>query len=647
MTASDQGSEQVARLFLGGLAVFLTAAGQLALLVSPQGLGLGLLLTAMGVLSFIGIAISPPPAWATRWLQRWRVSVRSLLVLAAVAVSILATVADRIWVGLGRSNYLPILILWAGAGVLYAAAFIRQPRPAGGWRAWGRAHRWELLGLMIIMAAGAGLRFFELGSVPRVIDGDEGRLGQVALLAGRGTQANPFALFENFGGLYLQTIGLFLEIFGRTPWALRLAPAIGGTLAIPSLYLLVRYLSGPGLGLVAAALLAWSHAHLHFSRIVDVAYIQEAWLIPLELYFFISGLERRSRLRLAVSGLILGGHLSIYVSAQIVVGLVLVYLLIAAWLCRPLVQAAARSLWVLGLGFGVTALPQLANAVLNPNEFFLRLNTDGTFQSGWLTRTMTETGQNAVAILTGRVAHAFLTLVHYPALDFYGARIPLLDVITATLFILGLSYALWRTREPSYLLLNGYFWALTVAIGVFAVPPSADSYRMLVVLPAAMALAAVGLGQVGAVLGPAGPGRAWLRTGGMIFLALAMLLLNVRAYYFDFARQCLFGMDRQTRFASYLGNYLRLVDRDANVYLLADDTFRYGTHASTDFLSRNLAAINHLEPADVLTAQARMVVIAPPPRLEELKRWADEHPAGTFHQQNDCDQPVLLAYSLP
>ena len=49
MTASDQGSEQVARLFLGGLAVFLTAAGQLALLVSPQGLGLGLLLTAMGV----------------------------------------------------------------------------------------------------------------------------------------------------------------------------------------------------------------------------------------------------------------------------------------------------------------------------------------------------------------------------------------------------------------------------------------------------------------------------------------------------------------------------------------------------------------------------------------------------------------------
>ncbi|MBP7691652.1 MAG: glycosyltransferase family 39 protein [Anaerolineales bacterium] len=647
MSVADRSSEHIARLFLAGLALFLTASGQLAFLASPQGLGLGLLLSAMGMLIFIGTVISSPPEWAVRGLQRLAPSTRSLLILAAVGLSILATIADRVWVGLGRNNYLPILIAWAAAAGLYIAAFANGPLPAGGWRAWGWTHRWELLGLLLITATGVALRFYQLGSVPRVIDGDEGRLGQAALLAGRGTQANPFALFENFGGLYVQTIGLFLELFGRTPWALRLAPAIGGILAIPSLYLCARYLAGPWVGLVAAALLAWSHAHIHFSRIADVAYIQEAWLIPLELFLFISGLERRSRLRLAASGLVLGAHLSIYVSAQIIVGLVVVYLLIAAWLCRPLVQGATRSLWVMGLGFGVTALPQVTNAVVNPNEFCARLNTDGTFQSGWLTRTMAETGQAAFTILAGRVTHASLTLVYYPAIDFYGARIPLLDFMTATLFVLGLSYALWRTREPKYLLLNGWFWSLTVAIGVFAVPPSADSYRMLVALPATMALAAVGLGQMGGMLLPDQPGHARLRTGLVIFLALAVLLLNVRSYYFDFARRCQFGMDTQTRFASYLGNYLSTVDREAKVYLLSDDIFRYGTHASTDFLSRDLAVTNYPEPANLLTTRSRVVIVSPPTRMDELKLWADQNPAGTFHQEDDCDRPVLLAYVLP
>jgi hypothetical protein len=62
-----------------------------------------------------------------------------------------------------------------------------------------------------------------------------------------------------------------------------------------------------------------------------------------------------------------------------------------------------------------------------------------------------------VQILAERVAHTFLSLNYYPAGDFYGARIPVLDLATATLFILGLGYAVWRTRSPEYLLLNGYF----------------------------------------------------------------------------------------------------------------------------------------------------------------------------------------------
>ncbi|MBL8055422.1 MAG: glycosyltransferase family 39 protein [Anaerolineales bacterium] len=637
---------RVARAGLIGLALLITGAGQLALQIYPVGPGLGLLLTAMGVLIFIGGVISPPPAWAAGLAQRGRLSTRKLMVLGAVALALAATAAEVAWQQLGRSNYLPVLGLWASACALYAAAFFR-PRPAGDWLAWLRDHRWEAVALLGLVVLGGLLRFWHLGGIPRVIDGDEGRLGQFAVLAGRPPLANPFGLFENFGGLYMHTISLAVNVLGRTPLALRLAPAVGGTLAIPAVYLLGRYLLGPRAGLLAAGLLAISHAHVHFSRILAVAYIQETLFIPLELYFFISGLERRSTFRLALSGLLLGVHLGVYVSGQIVLALLGVYLLIALWLCRPLVQNSARQLWAFGLGFLVAGLPQLMYAALNPNEFFARLNADGTFQSGWLAATMAATGQSAPVILGERVAHAFLALFHYPALDFYGAGVPLLDVLTGTACLLGLAAALWHTRQPRFLLLNGYFWALTLAIGLFAVPPNADSYRMLVTLPAAVLLAAFGLSQAGAALGLDQPGRRWARTGVTVFLALALATLNIRTYYFDFAQRCLFGLDLPTRFASYLGNYLRGLNRDSTVYLLADDSLRYGTHASADFLSSNFPVRNYFEPAETLNPQTGVVIIAPPPRQEELKELAAQYPGGEFFRVNDCDNAMLLSYTVP
>ena len=69
----------------------------------------------------------------------------------------------------------------------------------------------------------------------------------------------------------------------------------------------------------------------------------------------------------------------------------------------------------------------------------------------------------------------------------------MLSMISATLFLLGLFVSLWRTREPGYLLLNGYFWGGTLSVGIFAVPPSADSYRMLVAIVPAFVMASIGL----------------------------------------------------------------------------------------------------------------------------------------------------------
>ena len=78
----------------------------------------------------------------------------------------------------------------------------------------------------LTLAAGT-LRFYQLGALPRIINGDEGVLGQAALLTDRLPLADPFALSANFGAVYLQLMNLALHLFGQNAFALRLLPAVG------------------------------------------------------------------------------------------------------------------------------------------------------------------------------------------------------------------------------------------------------------------------------------------------------------------------------------------------------------------------------------------------------------------------------------
>lgn len=69
------------------------------------------------------------------------------------------------------------------------------------------------------------------------------------------------------------------------------------------------------------------------------------------------------------------------------------------------------------------------------------------------------TGKSSAQILFERVIHAFLSLIYYPTIDFYGSPTPMMSLVSGILFPLGLTYALVKTGSPRFLLLNGYFWA--------------------------------------------------------------------------------------------------------------------------------------------------------------------------------------------
>lgn len=633
------------------IAVFLIILGQIFLYATPINNEIiipnAMFLTIAGVMLFLVSFIKLNLAARLKTKFGWSLNKPQAWGLIGLAFSLLATIATVNFEKAGLSNYTSVVIFWLISGLCYISGFVDSSSNKQEILNWIRTHRLEIGQVGLITVLAAVLRFYQLGDLPRVINGDEALIGMHALSSYNPVQANPFAFWENIGNLYLHTINAGLLIMGTTPLGLRVLPAIAGVLAIPATYLLARQIAGHRIALITITLLAFTHTHLHFSRTVAVSYIQGNWLTPLALYFFLSGLNKRSYWRTALSGCLIAVHLAIYLDAQIITGLVLAYTIIAAIFLRSWFKTIYKQALTFWGGLGIMILPGLTYFWNRPEEFFNRLNAGGTFQTGWLAQEVIRTGQNEAQILLGRVVHAFLSLIYYPALDFYGSPTPILSLISASLFLVGMSLALWQTSNRNVLLLNGYFWGGTVAIAIFSTPPSADSYRMLIAVPPALIMVSIGLDKLLETFGVGWQQsrKTYLFATGVIVISL--FIFNIWTYFFEFAGRCRYGGDTQTRFASYLGNYARAVDRESDIYLLSNEVFFYGSHASVDFLSGKRRIINIPEPIDSFQLVSGETVIANPDRVEELESWIRTRPGGEIRYLYDCERIILLAYQLP
>lgn len=540
------------------------------------------------------------------------------------------------WAGRRRpedADFTPLLVLWlVGVGLFLAAFAPRFSVREVGQRLVGypRANWRGLVGLAALVLAALAVRAFDLEHIPVNLGGDEGTWGMEALaMFGQEGLANPFATrWFGFPSLSFLVWGLSMRLFGDTVAGLRALSALIGTASVLTTYLLARDLWDRRVAWLAAAVLAFGHFHIHYSRLA-LNNIADTLLVTLALYLLLRGLRSGRAMLFALAGAVVGLGWYGYFGARLVG---LIGALYVGW--RMAVEYGfasrhVRSLLLVPAAALVVALPLLLHHASQPGDLSAGWHRVSILVPGWLAREQVYWGVSAGTVLWRQVWKS-LSGFHY-TLDtsyHYHASIPLLDLVSGALLVVGLVWTIVRGRRPANGLLLIYFWSTLITGWVLTEnPPS--SQRLVMVAPALALLVALGLnwlvnmGQ--RVFG--GGHRLW--NGLVVVTMIAIALLNLRYYFAVYTPSGVYG-NPTAEVATVLGRYLAWQDDGFKVYFHASPVMFWNI-GNLRFLARGVEGVDVPPGEDGwpevdLQRGARFVVL--PHRLDELDSLRARFPGG-------------------
>ena len=207
--------------------------------------------------------------------------------------------------------------------------------------------------------------------------------------------------------------------------------------------------------------------------------------------------------------------------------------------------------------------------------------------------------------------------------------------------------------------------------------PSDNAYRIAIVFPAVCIFVALGVDRLVALgvdqlaafrvdrlaaLGSRGarPDLRWTIIAPVIAFLTVATVLNVKAYFPDFAFTCRFG-DWATRFASHMGQTMADVGPSYTAYLVGDGRVWHGIHKSVDYLSNdrpltNVAGMDFssgqlviTEPEGPLVTMENnrpTIIFFIPERAGEMGAIRSYLPGGVEYYIPDCGVPMVGVYRV-
>jgi hypothetical protein len=497
------------------------------------------------------------------------------------------------------------------------------------WATWVSERRDLVVGLGLLAAAALAIRAVDLEHIPANLGGDEGTWAIEGLAMWEGRLDNPFSTrWFSFPSMSFMAWGAAMQLFGETVGGVRALSALIGTVTVLTTFALARELWSTRIAWLAAALLTFSHYHLHFSRLA-VNNIADGLLVTLALWALMKGLHLNQPGYFALAGAMVGAGWYGYFGARLL-GLLVVAYAVWRWaIDREFLTRHGRSLVLMVATAIVVASPLLLHYCDHPETLAARSSQVNIISSGWLTREQEVTGRSAAGLLWQQVWKS-ISAFHY-TLDptfWYHPSIPLLDALSGILFVLGLMQAAAGNRTPAHSLI--LLWiSLAVLFGWVLTENPPSSMRLVIVTPALALLCALGLDWlIRAGQRTLGQESRPFWTGVAITTLIAVGALNLHYYFTVYTPTRVYGnptAEVTTRLARYL------VQRDRRPVYFHGPPFIYWDFGTLRFLAHDV------DGADVPPAGeggvaartdrgARFVFL--PERISELEGVRQEFPGG-------------------
>lgn len=566
-----------------------------------------------------------PPEVAGGGRQKWR----AYLLVASFACFALALLLEQ------RRGFPEIAAaLWLLSLLAFAAAFWRREGKTNPLESTDArpdiSRTLEMVSLVLILTLAFALRFVSLTDMPPSVHGDEGEMGLVAkdLLAGR--VRDLFSLgWTGFSIFSYSLIAGPMGLIGQNLFGLRMSSVVVGMLSIPFFYLLCKSLFNVRLALLAAFLLAVSQPYIHYSRLGG-NYLQADLILLMGLYLLLRGLRNGEGMSFVGSGLALGLSWQTYYAARIL-PLLMVALLLHLFLTRrELIMRNSRNLAVLVTMAVLTFAPMGLYFLDHPDPLIARsrdvfvFNARAHFKSAHGT-------DDTLEMLRIQLWETFTTFNwRGDGGSHYGYQGPMLDLLSAPLFVLGLGYSTYRWRRWRFFLPAFWFWATAILGGVLTV--DAPTYTRLVgLMPIVYLFAALVIDRLWHLFSVAFPGQRQRLFLIPLFLWLAgVAFLNYQGYFHTYVSR-----DRPRSWVTELALYIRELGPEYEIYFFMPPIL-YFDYATIRFLAPDAQGVSVVRLADQVPIRKASpkgaAFIFGLHRLDELSQVQSWYPKGKLEE---------------
>lgn len=387
-----------------------------------------------------------------------------------------------------------LIILWLLSIVLVAEPALKLEKKTifPGWNLAESWSKWEIFFLLFLLIVAFLLRFVSLKDIPGPIDPDEASLGLYFLDVVEGRYTNPFGTGWATHPALQYFLAIPLAYLGDSRLVLmRISSVFLGTLAVGTLYLVVRVGWGRRMAILVSIVFMSSDIGIHFSRL-GVNNISDSLFATWTIAALWTAASVGHPIAYIMTGIGMGlGQYFYFGNRAIPFVVIFIILLWAIFNWQKVWQARKLILFIFWVSI-VVAGPLIGLWIRDPGTLD-RVSKVASFFSKSHHHEAKNTGESLTTIWLHQIRDSFYVFTVIPDQgSFYNPGRSMLPMILAPFFYFGLIVFFSRWKHPANL-------ATLVWIGVYLILGSmlintaATFQRLLGMYPAVLLVMVVGL----------------------------------------------------------------------------------------------------------------------------------------------------------